>query len=821
VAISVTCPQCNAALRVKNEMAGKRGKCPHCQGVLIVPQSESLERHAGLPSTAAPPAPRQHIAEAPAEAPLDGAIDLVAAAEEMKPAPKPAGPSPAQVRQQVLAGFRGEIQRVTVSSAYRLGIALTALFMVLLPLIYVSLIGLACYGVYFHLTHSQVMFEHVRGGRAAIFALLIYLAPLAVGAIMIFFMIKPLFAGRGDSGRTRSLTPRSDPLLFEFVERICATVHSPIPTRIDVDCKVNASAHFRRGWLSIASNDLVLTIGLPLAAGMTLQQFAGVLAHEFGHFSQGAGMRLTYVIRSINFWFMRVVYQRDSWDEWLDSSTDGMDLRIAWVLYLAKFFVWVTRKILWGLMLLGHLVAGFMLRQMEFDADRYEARVAGSETFEATCRRLMLLNVGWQGAQSDLSDFYHEGRLVDNLPRLILVNIDQFPPELRQKLDALISESKTGLFDDHPADSERIASAKAEQTPGVFQSELPATVLFQDFDACAKNVSWDLYCEVLGPDVKPSSLHPIDSLLARQGKEKVSLEAQNRFFLGAFNFLRPLRLPTTWLAEPPQPAKVQSTLADARSLMLTRIDSYRKAFAAYDDADTRALEARQARAVFNAGLWPKAGQLKTAFTSRSEAEQHRDRACQELSRNSAQMESFEDAAGERLIAALTLLFDRGVAHRIPDSYELQRECQALMPVVTLVTHNTATLLELRNMNAALGLLIETLDGNEKNQTLIGEILELMKRIQPHLSSIRSDCDRLAYPFDHADGQIGVGRYVLPQVPDADDLGGIYHGTGHLLTSLGNLYNRSVGRLCTIAEMVEADLGFQPLEAAPPPDLTAS
>jgi hypothetical protein len=53
-------------------------------------------------------------------------------------------------------------------------------------------------------------------------------------------------------------------------------------------------------------NDLVLTIGLPLVAGFNLREFAGVLAHEFGHFSQGVGMRISYVIRSISFWFTRV-----------------------------------------------------------------------------------------------------------------------------------------------------------------------------------------------------------------------------------------------------------------------------------------------------------------------------------------------------------------------------------------------------------------------------------------------------------------------------------------------------------------------------------
>jgi Zn-dependent protease with chaperone function len=41
------------------------------------------------------------------------------------------------------------------------------------------------------------------------------------------------------------------------------------------------------------------------------QELSEVLAHEFGHFSQGFGMRATYLIRSVNFWFTKVVYHRD------------------------------------------------------------------------------------------------------------------------------------------------------------------------------------------------------------------------------------------------------------------------------------------------------------------------------------------------------------------------------------------------------------------------------------------------------------------------------------------------------------------------------
>jgi len=113
----------------------------------------------------------------------------------------------------------------------------------------------------------------------------------------------------------------------DVVDRICEEVGAPQPKRIDVDCNVNASAGFRRGMLSMFGNDMVLTIGLPLAAGLTLQEFGGVLAHEFGHFSQGLGMRLSYLVRAIIHWFVRVVYQRDQWDEIGSATISGRPTR--------------------------------------------------------------------------------------------------------------------------------------------------------------------------------------------------------------------------------------------------------------------------------------------------------------------------------------------------------------------------------------------------------------------------------------------------------------------------------------------------------------
>jgi len=58
-----------------------------------------------------------------------------------------------------------------------------------------------------------------------------------------------------------------------------------------VVCDLNAAAGFRRGAASFFGNDLVLTIGLPLVAGLSLREFAGVVAHELAHVTQKHGFR--------------------------------------------------------------------------------------------------------------------------------------------------------------------------------------------------------------------------------------------------------------------------------------------------------------------------------------------------------------------------------------------------------------------------------------------------------------------------------------------------------------------------------------------------
>src|SRR5262245_26178651 len=96
---------------------------------------------------------------------------------------------------------------------------LVTVLTVLLPLIYVSVIAAAGYGVFYHLANHAWLLE----GRGNFMVRLIcYLRPAVVGGVLVFFMWKPLLA-RPARVQTGIAIQRGDaPLLFDFVDRIRA-----------------------------------------------------------------------------------------------------------------------------------------------------------------------------------------------------------------------------------------------------------------------------------------------------------------------------------------------------------------------------------------------------------------------------------------------------------------------------------------------------------------------------------------------------------------------------------------------------------------------
>lgn len=716
--------------------------------------------------------------------------------------------------QAILAALDGRIAPVRSTPTYRIGILLTAAFMVLLPLVYVALIAAVAFGVYYHAVYDLSMLELGRG-RGKLAVLLVYLAPIVTGGLLILFMFKPLLSRSATREQWRALKPEDQPFLFAFVERVCDAVGAPVPSRIHLDCQVNASASFRRGMISFLGRDLVLTIGMPLVAGMTLRQLAGVLAHEFGHFAQGSGMRLTYVIRSINVWFARVVYERDQWDERLVVWSESIDIRIGWIFYVTRAFVWLTRKILWALMMAGHFVAGYMLRQMEFDADRYEARMSGSDEFAKTSRRLTELNIGYQGAMSDLRDYYREGRLADDVPALIVFNTKQLPPETQAKITEHVKTAKAKWHDTHPGDSDRIASVQREQAEGLFRVEAPASVLFRDYKTLCKFVTRDLYRLFFGENVDQSLLYPTATLIKRTETEQGNYKALARYFRGTFHPLRPLPLERWKTAAPASAKATAEELKTVREEMLAILPRYREAFRKYDEADTNGLYAREAEALHAASLRVQPDIFPIDLSTGEKARQVSTKTARRRGALSHRFEPFEAAAARRLIDALDLLNVPKVRERIEGGDVIRAEADRLLATAEALTSQMPMVLEIRNERGALGVLLSRLDGKTIPPAVVTAIRARMARLAESLTTVHEGLARHQYPFEHAKGEMSLATFIYEHAPDPENPGQLYEAAEILGGTIYRLYGRVFGRLCEIAEEVERLIGLPPLPEPTP------
>lgn len=668
-------------------------------------------------------------------------------------------------RAAVLAALKGRIEPVRTSPGYAAAALLVCIVMLLLPLLYVVLVAAVGYATYLHAVYDTGILATKVRGKGYLFVLLLYLAPIFIGAIVCLFLIKPLFARPAKVDRRRSLTRAGEPLLFEFVDRLCAAVGAPAPRRIDVDLQVNASASFRRGLLSMLGNDLVLTLGLPLAAGLTCRQFAGVLAHEFGHFTQGAGMRLSYVIRAVSMWFARVVYERDVWDERLDAwSRDGGHWSVMLTAALAKLGVRLGRWVLKGLMYVGHAVSGVMLRQMEYDADLHEIRLAGSRTFAETSRRLNPLGVALNVSFDDLNEFYRDGRLGDNLPALVVSNDAAMPDEVRRKIADGAAAAKTGFFDTHPCDHDRIAAAERVGAPGIFTYDGPASDLFVDFAALARNTTLDLYRGIFGPQVKAEDLQSVERLLIGQKTEQAFRESLARFFLDGYRVRNPLTLPWDAPQAPADPKATAHLLRERRKQLLERRGA---------------------------------------------------KKAEEFEPN----DEFRTLAVERLTAALQLLNLPAVQARVEDGAALCGEVGKIYSAARLVQRQVPQVVELSDTHDRLGAAVEAFSRSQ-NEDHRREALQWMGDLFSQLKGVHKSLADEPYPLDHAEANLTVARFLLKDLPPSDDLGALHEAVSRLLDNYAFLNLRLTGRLTTAAEKVETALKLPPLTLTPPGETAA-
>lgn len=384
----------------------------------------------------------------------------------------------------------GSIPRPPTKPLYTFFLWLVALLSCLMPLFYLGLIvGLASLGYHYYADWAP-------RGRFNLLVAMAWIVPGFAIGVIILFMLKPLFAPRAQEPDAVPLSPHDDTQFTSAVHALSQAIGIPPPREIRLSHQANAWVQFSPGLAGLLGGHKTLTIGLPLVAGMNARQLVGVLAHEFGHFAQQGGMRAAVLIHGVNRWLESRAYHPDDWDERLrrwaaDESNGGYaQLTCAFTLWC----LWLTRMLMRGLFQVSFRMSQRLSREMEFDADRYEAIVAGSDGFADTALRLRALARSLHEVDQLNRKIWREGKLVSDLPATVGLRLAQWTDDdWRLVTEQLDADDETRYWDSHPADQARIANAQALRAMGLFRDERPAAALFADFPALCRSVTEHFY----------------------------------------------------------------------------------------------------------------------------------------------------------------------------------------------------------------------------------------------------------------------------------------------------------------------------------------
>lgn len=399
--------------------------------------------------------------------------------------------------------------RVPVMSRGR--ILLTAAGMALLPFAYLYLILFIADATYTHIDDNTSLLEY----DPFIIGLLAYSIPILIGVLLVAAMVKSVIAPFLQRRFSIPISKQKEPALFAYVEKLCRSAGSIMPSSIEVDCTAGTSIGYRKGFLGMMEDKLVLTIGLPLVTRMTLMELTSAVAHELGRAANRSNARIYYLVTSINTWLARVISEQDIVDQkiigWI--ATGGFHIRLP--LQIAQFFIWLSKKILLVFKLAGNYLNDAFSRAMEFDADDIAVRIAGTEAFISSLHANALLAAASNRAHQEITISKRPGdnSLPDNFIFFIAAILDQMNDDEKAQI-GITTLAATGELSDHIAtDRERVNRAKRARAKGLVQSDKAASTLFINFEEICKSSTGRYYREVLGLQPAKDTLVPVADFL--------------------------------------------------------------------------------------------------------------------------------------------------------------------------------------------------------------------------------------------------------------------------------------------------------------------
>lgn len=386
--------------------------------------------------------------------------------------------------------FSGSMPTIDSSFSYNAGLFATLLLTLCIPFLYINITALVVFNTGSFIVNLSDWFDFQHN---AVIKFFVAISLIFMGLLLSFFLLRPLIP-QNYRHSDEVLDPASHPNLFYLVKKLSAYMSVPMPCEIRMNNQVNASASLKDGIKSIKQGELVLTLGYPLVSGMNTRQLVGVIAHEFGHFSQRNGMAVYYLINTINYWLQERAYADyglalllKRWRE--KTNSDYLLIPIM----TASAGIWLSQQLLKRLFHMSLYCSQHMSRLMEFNADHHECKIVGSQTFTDTSLRLHQLSYASQKVAEINEFFWNENVLLKNIPKAINTLTNELEKHEKQSIQDSIDLQRSHPWDSHPANNQRIDHAQALNEEGIFHLELDASVLFNHYTVLCEEATLAVY----------------------------------------------------------------------------------------------------------------------------------------------------------------------------------------------------------------------------------------------------------------------------------------------------------------------------------------
>lgn len=398
------------------------------------------------------------------------------------------------------------MQNVAVTPQFKKKAYRAILSIVLFVATYIALMALAV-GLAILCGYAAI---YILSLNVSIITIMLALGCLGVGLLTLFFLIKFMFTrNKADLSGFTEITRSEEPGIFALIDSVVQEAGTDFPKKVYISHEVNASVFYDSGfWSMFLPVRKNLHIGMGLMNTVTVDELKGIIAHEFGHFSQRS-MKVGSYVYNVNYIIHNMLYQNEGYTKVVSKLANihaAMSLPIIAGMRIV-YGIQLTLQEVYKVVNISYMA---LSREMEFHADEVAANIAGPQTLITSLVRMELANK----SLNEIYSFYGSRESQNLKPQNIFpkqffamsVLAKEFDlpfkdglPVVTHEHESRFNKSKIEIGNQwmsHPSNKDRIDRLISLNLPDKPQNSAAAMTLFSNPEKMQQEVTEKLFSRV-------------------------------------------------------------------------------------------------------------------------------------------------------------------------------------------------------------------------------------------------------------------------------------------------------------------------------------